>query len=74
VIPSDRHLFGVEQGFIHLFGTDAQGKDIFSRTLHAIGVSLAVGTAGVLISFVLALIIGGVAGISAAGSTRCCRR
>lgn len=61
-IPTDRHLFGVEEGFIHIFGTDAQGKDIFSRTLHAIGVSLAVGTAGVLISFVLALVVGGVAG------------
>jgi peptide/nickel transport system permease protein len=62
VIPMDRHLFGVETGFIHVFGTDAQGKDIFSRTMHAIGVSLAVGSAGVLISFVLALVIGGVAG------------
>jgi peptide/nickel transport system permease protein len=38
VIPMDRHLFGVQEGFIHIFGTDAQGKDIFSRTLHAIGV------------------------------------
>ena len=62
LIPMNRHLFGVEEGFIHLFGTDGQGKDIFSRTLHAIGVSLAVGSAGVVISFVLALIIGGVAG------------
>ena len=32
----DRHLFGVDQGKIHIFGTDAAGKDIFSRTLHAI--------------------------------------
>lgn len=56
------HLFGMDQGGIHLFGTDASGKDIFSRTLHAIYTSLAVGTLGVLISFVLALIIGGVAG------------
>lgn len=62
IIPMDRHLFGVESGFIHVFGTDAQGKDIFSRTMHAIGVSLAVGSAGVLISFVLALVIGGIAG------------
>lgn len=61
-IPMDRHLFGVESGFIHLFGTDGGGKDVFSRTLHAVGVSLAVGTVGVLISFVLALIIGGCAG------------
>jgi len=58
----DTHLFGVDQGGIHLFGTDRSGKDIFSRTLHAIYTSLAVGTLGVLISFVLALIIGGVSG------------
>ena len=56
------HLFGVEDGFIHLFGTDAAGKDIFSRTLHAIRVSLSVGTLGVLIAFGLALVIGGIAG------------
>ncbi|MEM9475618.1 MAG: ABC transporter permease [Pseudomonadota bacterium] len=55
-------LFGVDDGYIHLFGTDDTGKDIFSRTLHAIYTSLAVGTLGVLISFVLALVIGGVAG------------
>ncbi len=61
-IPMDTHLFGVDKGFIHLFGTDDTGKDIFSRTLHAVYTSLAVGTLGVLISFVLALIIGGVAG------------
>jgi peptide/nickel transport system permease protein len=61
-IPMDTHLFGVDEGFIHLFGTDDTGKDIFSRTLHAVYTSLAVGTLGVLISFVLALIIGGVAG------------
>ncbi len=61
-IEMDRHLFGVERGFIHIFGTDAAGKDMFSRILHAIGVTLAVGTVGMLISFVLALIIGGISG------------
>jgi len=61
-ISGNIHLFGVDKGFIHLFGTDDTGKDIFSRTLHAVYTSLAVGTLGVLISFVLALIIGGVAG------------
>lgn len=58
----DTHLFGVAEGGIHLFGTDSSGKDIFGRTLHAIWTSLAVGTLGVLISFILALIIGGAAG------------
>lgn len=56
------HLFGLEEGYIHLFGTDSTGKDIFSRTFHAINTSLAVGTIGVLIAFVLALIIGGISG------------
>ena len=61
-ITFSTHLFGVDEGGIHIFGTDAGGKDIFGRTLHAISTSLAVGTIGVLISFVLALIIGGVSG------------
>jgi len=56
------HLFGVDKGGIHLFGTDVAGKDIFSRTLHSIYTSLAVGTIGVVIAFVLALVIGGVSG------------
>ena len=58
----DTHLFGVDTGGIHLFGTDKAGKDLFSRTLNAIYISLAVGTLGVFISFVLSLIIGGIAG------------
>lgn len=58
----DTHLFGVDSGGIHIFGTDKPGKDLFSRTLAAIYISLAVGTLGVFISFVLSLIVGGVAG------------
>jgi peptide/nickel transport system permease protein len=61
-IALSTHLFGVDQGGIHLFGTDAAGKDIFSRTLHAIWTSLSVGTIGVLLGFVLALVIGGISG------------
>ncbi len=56
------HLFGASEGGLHIFGTDSAGKDIFSRTLHAIWTSLAVGTIGVVISFVLALMIGGASG------------
>jgi peptide/nickel transport system permease protein len=61
-IKFDTHLFGMAEGYIHLFGTDSTGKDIFSRTFHAINTSLAVGTIGVFISFVLALVIGGISG------------
>jgi peptide/nickel transport system permease protein len=62
VLKSTTHLFGVNEGQIHIFGTDGPGKDIFSRTLHAIYTSLAVGTIGVFIAFVLALVIGGLSG------------
>ena len=58
----ETHLFGMDKGKIHLFGTEAAGKDIFARTMFAIWTSLAVGTIGVFIAFVLALIIGGVSG------------
>ena len=61
-ITFNTHLFGLDEGYIHLFGTDSTGKDIFSRTFHAINTSLAVGTIGVFIAFVLALIIGGISG------------
>lgn len=56
------HLFGVDKGMIHIFGTDSTGKDIYSRTLTAINTSMAVGTIGVFIAFILALAIGGTAG------------
>ena len=58
----ETHLFGVDKGMIHLFGTDSTGKDIFSRTLTAVNTSMAVGTIGVVIAFVLALAIGGISG------------
>ncbi len=58
----ETHLFGVDKGKIHIFGTDGTGKDIYSRTFHSINTSLAVGTIGVFIAFVLALIIGGISG------------
>ena len=61
-IPMDTHLFGSPDGFIHIFGTDLSGKDIYSRTLHAIWTSMKVGSIGVFIAFVLALIIGGISG------------
>ena len=45
-----------------LLGTDDLGRDVFSRTLYGTGTSMWIGIFGVLIAFVLALIIGGIAG------------
>jgi peptide/nickel transport system permease protein len=61
---SDIHLFGVEgkRAFVHLLGTDQLGRDMFSRLLYATRTSLSVGAIGVLLSFVLGIMLGGIAG------------
>jgi peptide/nickel transport system permease protein len=62
LIVSDLHLFGVDEGTIHLFGTDRMGRDIFSRIMYATRTSLTLGVTGVFIAFVIGLIMGGVSG------------
>ena len=62
VIKSDRHLFGVQEGHLHLLGTDQLGRDLLSRLFHATRTSLTIGVVGLFISFFLGLIIGGVSG------------
>ena len=67
VIESDRHLFGVAEGHLHLLGTDQLGRDILSRLFFATRTSLTIGVVGLLISFVLGLIIGGISGFFGGG-------
>jgi peptide/nickel transport system permease protein len=62
-IETDVHLFGVsEGGTIFLMGTDELGRDLFSRILYGGAISLSIGLLGVLASFVLGAILGGVSG------------
>jgi peptide/nickel transport system permease protein len=56
------HLFGVDNGRIYLLGTDSFGRDVLSRLLYGGQVSLTVGLVGILISFSLGLLLGGVSG------------
>ena len=63
VIDSNIHLFGVsEPGHLFLFGSDQMGQDIFSRILYGAQVSLSIGIIGILISTVIGMIVGGIAG------------
>lgn len=57
------HLFGVDHpGRIYLLGADARGRDLFSRLLYGARISLSIGLLGVLISFTIGLMVGGIAG------------
>lgn len=63
VIPTDVHLFGVEEGGkLFLAGTDSLGRDLFSRMLSGARTSLFVGLFGLAIGFGLGLFFGGISG------------
>lgn len=58
----DRHLFGVETGQIHLLGTDEDGKDVFSRTLHAVWITISIAMVALAVKLFTSLLVGGISG------------
>ncbi|NLK07865.1 MAG: ABC transporter permease [Firmicutes bacterium] len=64
LFQSNVHLFGVEGNApFFLLGTDALGRDMFSRIIHGAQISLSIGLIGVFISLILGLAIGGLSGL-----------
>lgn len=51
-----------ENGTLYLLGADRLGRDMLTRIIYGTRISLSIGLIGVAISFVLALLIGGMAG------------
>jgi peptide/nickel transport system permease protein len=62
LFPTDLHLFGVEEGYAFLLGTDDLGRDLLSRILRGAQISLSIGLMGIAISFVIGLTLGGISG------------
>lgn len=56
------HLFGAETGRIYLLGSDAFGRDQFSRILHGGQISLLAGLAGAGLTLFFGVLIGSIAG------------
>jgi peptide/nickel transport system permease protein len=63
LFESDLHFFGTDEGgTIFLLGTEKQGRDMLSRTMHGGRISMSIGLVGIAISFFLGIFFGGFSG------------
>ena len=65
-IPINRALFGADSpdpnARIYLLGSDATGRDVFSRLMYGAKISLSIGFIGIAITMVIGFIVGGLSG------------
>lgn len=61
-LRSNLHFFGVEEGSIHLLGTDRFGRDLLGRILLGGRISLTIALFGSVITVVLGSILGSLSG------------
>jgi peptide/nickel transport system permease protein len=63
LIPGNLHLIcPAKDGQLFLLGTDRLGRDVLSRIIYGARISLTIGIIGVTMSFILGIVIGGLAG------------
>jgi peptide/nickel transport system permease protein len=63
IFPADRHLFGVDEGVdIFLMGTDKLGADLWSKSVEAGRISLAMSIFGTVISVMIGASVGVISG------------
>src|SRR3546814_17689665 len=63
LVPGRFHLMcPSEGGTLFLLGTDRLGRDMLSRIVYGTRISLTLGLIGIIISFTLGIVLGGLAG------------
>lgn len=63
LFEADKHLIcPAKDGQLFLLGSDRLGRDVLSRILYGARISLTIGLLGITMSFVLGIVIGGLAG------------